>query len=135
MIPAHSIDSVLKDLNTALEVKTVERQVVVPSSKIGLMVAGQPPIQSYETRTVTVTIEQWSKLVGILFCSPTSNLGKDEITGHLEYFHYRSGHFVDFFCVGYGALGSSSSGSDGCPVVASVDEVNWTFSPKEYNAF
>ena len=135
MIPTHSVDSVLKDLNCSLGIKTIERQILVPSNKIGLVIAGQPPIQPYDTRTVTVTIEQWSKLVGILFCAPTSHLGKEEITRHLEYFHYRSGHFVDFFCVGYGAAEAPSPSSDSDLVVASVDQVNWTFSPKDYNSF
>jgi hypothetical protein len=133
MIPAHSIESVLRDLNEVLGARTEQRKVVVPSSKIGLMIAGQP-IQSFETRTVNVSIEQWSKLVGILFCEPTSPLGKEEITHHLEYFHYRSGHFVDFFCVGYGASPSSSRDQSN-RIVARVEEVDWTFNAKDFNLF
>lgn len=135
MIPAHSIESVLRDLNESLGVKTVERKVVVPSSKIGLMIAGQPPIQSFETRTVNVLIERWSKLVGILFCPPTSYLGKEEITHHLEYFHYRSGGFVDFYCVGYSASSATSHDGESNPVIAFVDDINWTFSAKDFNLF
>lgn len=46
MIPAHSLHSVLTDLNETLGIKSVEQEIVVPSSKIGLMVAGQPLTQA-----------------------------------------------------------------------------------------
>ena len=134
MIPAHSLHSVLTDLNETLGIKTVKQEVVVPSGKIGLMVAGQPIVESFETRTVTVTIEQWSKLIGVLFCRPESSLGEEEVTNNLNYFHYRSDRFVDFYCVGYSAGESSDSGHANHPV-ACIEGVDWGFSPKRYNFF
>lgn len=40
-------------------------------------------------------------LTGILLARPEDPFSKKEILPHLQYWHYRSGEYIDFFCVGY----------------------------------
>jgi hypothetical protein len=151
MIAAHSLDSIVRNLDETLGVKYVNLPGIGPSSGSGigpssgpgivpgsafethLFLPGLHPSQSRPAQTIKVRLEQWSKLVGVLFCPPTRRLGRDEIVPNLEYFHHRSGSFVDFFCVGYGA-GWPSSATEQSQVVMTVDDVKWLFSSKEYNS-
>src|ERR1700682_4350886 len=94
---------------------------------MGLIVAGRPPRTQYRTEVVEERTEQWAKLVGILFCAPSSKVGKDEILPNLAYFHHRSGMFVDFFCVGY-----EESNDPQC--VAVVGNSKWNFNAQDFTA-
>lgn len=69
------------------------------------------------------------RLIGILFAPPKTEIGDTEILRGLDYFHYRSGNNIDFFCVGY--VGENH------PAAKSLDiEVGgrtWWFSNKIFN--
>lgn len=133
MIPSQSIQAVLASLDSSLGVKTrrVSRRFLV--ANFGLMVAGSPPPQ-YRTEIVEERTEQWSKLVGLLFCMPMSKPGKEEILPNLGYFHHRSASFVDFFCIGYDTFSGHDAGETTYQPVAVVDDVQWRFSPAEFNS-
>jgi len=51
----------------------------------------------------------------------------------LDYFHQRSGRFVDFFCVGYGAYWPPSHWPPGTKVVSKLGHTSWLFSPRHFN--
>lgn len=132
MLPANSLADITQALDRTLgESKTRVPKPVI-STNVGLMVAGRPPEPAIEWTEVTRV--QWSKIVGILFCSPASQLGKDEVLPNLEYFHHRSGTFVDFFCVGYGAHWPESHTPPEARVVAEIGKTRWLFSPEDFNA-
>jgi hypothetical protein len=126
MIAAHSLASIAADLDESLGEFVTEMEV--PTGDIGLLIPGAPS----RTRTVTVESAQWSKLVGILFCLPSTRMGKEEILPGLDYFHHRSAFFVDFFCPGYGAQWPTAEYKDGTPV-ATVSGVSWLFSAEQFN--
>lgn len=158
MTAAHSLDSIVRNLDETLGVTYVYRQApgvvngpgfgfgsgpsvgligpnpLVPGSafEFHLFKPGLPRLNS-PAQMVGVRLEQWSKLVGILFCPPTRKLGKDEIVPNLEYFNYRSGSFVDFFCAGYGT-GWKSSPPEKPVFVIKVNGAKWVFNVKEYNS-
>lgn len=75
--------------------------------------------------------EQWSKMVGVLACMPTSRIGKEEIVPHLDYFHHRSSHFVDFFCLGY--MPPSGPVNPDEKVVATVGGKSWAFNAAAFD--
>ena len=127
MKPAHTLDSIVSAVDDTLG-EFVEVEPMDGDGDLGLTIAGTPDLVEHDT----VESSQWSKLVGILFCQPTSSLGKNEIVPHLEYFHHRSDFFVDFFCAGYGADWPRGKGEDENPV-AVVDGVRWYFSSKRFN--
>lgn len=132
MLPANS----LEDIVAALEESLGEITEYVPrfsvSTDVGLLIPGGPPDAAFDWDEVTRV--QWSKIVGVLFCSPTSKLGRDEVVPHLDYFHHRSALFVDFFCVGYGAHWPASHMPGEARIVAEVDGTQWVFSPQHFNA-
>lgn len=68
------------------------------------------------------------RLAGLLFAQPNS-FTKEEILSGIDYFNYRSGKIIDFFCVGYHPHipGSKS------PVITTVNNVQWSFTPKIFN--
>lgn len=41
------------------------------------------------------------RMVGLLFARPDDTLAKVEVVPNLDYFHYRSGKHINFFCAGY----------------------------------
>jgi hypothetical protein len=132
MLPANS----LEDITAALDESLGEITEYVPhfevSTDAGLMIPGGPPDAELDWDEVTRV--QWSKIVGILFCSPGSKLGRDEVLPHLDYFHHRSAEFVDFFCVGYGAYWPASHMPAQAKVVAEIGDTQWLFSPGHFNA-
>lgn len=134
MIPAPSIQSIQAALDRGLGVKVRRVTKRVPQMNFGLIVAGRPPPPQYKTEVVEERTEQWSKLVGLLFCMPTSKPGKDEILPNLDYFHHRSALFVDFFCIGYGTEPSDDADRSSSQPVAIVDNAQWRFTPSEFNA-
>lgn len=42
-------------------------------------------------------------LIGILFARPGSKVANEQIIPNINYFHRRSGHAIDIFCMGFGA--------------------------------
>lgn len=132
MLPANSLADITQALDRSLgeSITHVPRPAI--SLNAGLFVPGPPPEPKIEW--IEVTRFQWSKVVGILFCSPASKLGRDEVLPNLEYFHHRSGMFVDFFCVGYGAYWPDSHTPPETKVVAEIENTKWLFSPRDFNA-
>lgn len=129
MIPAHSMKSIIQTLQNELKEPLITKQRLPKTdSTIGFM---SPLQNSEEWKTIEVEEERMSKLVGILFCHPNNPLGKEEIVEHLNYFHHRSGNFVDFFCSGYGAY-CEEYFPDSFKVTR-VDDTPWFFSDKAFN--
>lgn len=56
-----------------------------------------------------------SRMVGLLFTRPASQLGEELIKSR-EYWHYRSGNYIDFYWVGY-------------------NNHNWEFQPEVFDEF
>lgn len=133
MIPSKSLESIRACLDDALGIRTrhVSKRVLEPS--IGLMVAGRPPSPRYKTLITEERTEQWSKLVGLLFCMPNSKPGKDEVLPHLDYFHHRSASFVDFFCIGYERIAESDAKEAWPQPVAVAGNARWHFSASDFN--
>lgn len=132
MNPTRSVQSIYDRLNESLGETT--RRVVkrVPVLEMGLIVAGRPPRQRYTTEVVEERHTQWSKLVGVLLCPPSSKAGKEEILPSLDYFHHRSGLFVDFFCVGYRPRMGDESDSPPTPVTR-VGGKDWYFDARDFD--
>lgn len=133
MIPTMSLHDVHRFIDTSLGVRTrsVSKRVVVQD--LGFMVPGRPTTPRYKTEIVEERTEQWTKLVGVLFCAPSSKTAKDEILPSLDYFHHRSGQFVDFFCVGYGTHPGDGPDESRPIPVSVVDNAQWRFSAQEFN--
>jgi len=75
---------------------------------------------------------EWSQLVGILFCMPSTKLGKEEVLPHLDYFHHRSGSALTCFCPGYVRL-KGEAAVIASQLTASIGESTWRFDAAEYN--
>lgn len=133
MIPAQSLENIQRAIDSSLGVKVRRVSKRVPSYNFGLVIAGQAPKPQYRTEIVEERTEQWSKLVGVLFCMPTSKAGKDEVLPNLDYFHHRSGLFVDFFCIGYGTHPGEHDVTEKPQPVAVVDNAQWRFSARQFN--
>ena len=101
-----------------------------PVHEIGFMVP-QMMNRPQRYRTVQVTEERNSKLIGILLCHPQSPLAKTEILGHLPFFHVSSGEAIDFFCAGYGAYWPPEHHADQ-EAVAHINGEKWLFSNDAY---
>lgn len=71
--------------------------------------------------------------IGILVTRPDLPTGKD-ILNSLEYFHFRTGEYVNFYLPGYGAYWPKSDYPDG-KVVTMIDGVNWSFSNQMFTKF
>lgn len=90
---------------------------------------GQSPIKKQITER---KVFRNSKLIGILFCNPNSELGKAEIFSDLTYCQYRSGTMCDFYLAGYGVYWPPDQYVDQKPVV-SIDGSDWLFSEVAFN--
>jgi hypothetical protein len=82
--------------------------------------------------TVEIDYGLMSKLVAILFCSPDSRFGREEILPFLEYFNLRTDENVDVYCAGYGSGVKPDSYPDG-RIVPNVAGDNWWFHVKPFN--
>ena len=77
-------------------------------------------------------VGSWTQLVGIIFCLPSTKLGREEVVPHLEYLHHRSGSTIHFFCPGYVKI-------PGEPVLGAFQPLflvggsAWRFDVAEYN--
>jgi hypothetical protein len=131
MIATKSFESIQNALDRSLGERTVKVVKRVPIVELGFMIAGAAPRTRYRNEVVYETHMQSSKLVGILCAPPRSTAAKDEILASLDYFHHRSGYFVDFFCIGYDRRGHSNA--DVRPAATVVDGRDWNFSEKDFN--
>lgn len=84
-------------------------------------------------RDLKARYEEQRKAIGILFARPTSKFVKDEILSSIEYYHHRSGSFVDFFLPGYGAYWYGAYEDE--KVVCTINDVKWSFSNKMFCNF
>lgn len=129
MLDANSLQSIKEKAHSDLprKITIIKREPVTTMAY--MMVAGKNP----PTRYKSVRIEETrnSKLIGILFAHPKSNLAKSEIIGHLNHFHIRSGEAVDFFCAGYGAYWPENHFADQTPVTQ-IEGINWLFSDEAF---
>ncbi|MDW3210319.1 MAG: hypothetical protein R8N23_10655 [Reichenbachiella sp.] len=64
-------------------------------------------------------------LTGILLARPEDKLTKSDILPHLNYWHYRSDYYADFFCAGYIPV-DFENGT--IAVDAYIDDLQWGFS-------
>ncbi len=71
----------------------------------------------YRLKTVALT--------GILLARPEDKITKEAILPHLEFWHYRSDFFTDFFCAGYGPKDLIA---DAKPVDVRIQGLDWGFS-------
>ncbi len=69
-----------------------------------------------------------SRVAGLLFARPNS-FTKEEILSDINYFHIRSGKFIDFFFIGYQPKDVDPS----LPIVASVGGEKWCFDVVKFN--
>lgn len=69
-------------------------------------------------------------ITGVLIARPETPATKDEIIPHLDYWHYRSDFFTEFFCVGYTPQKPNDE-PDALPV-ARVGGKQWYFSQKAF---
>ncbi|EHA1126418.1 TPA: hypothetical protein I7117_15060 [Vibrio vulnificus] len=130
MEDAHTLDSILKQINNSLPRKLdyIKKEPVAPTlcSKaymaMGLS-APYTPIRVQESCN--------SKLVGILIAHPNTPLSKRQIVGKLDYYHHRSGDAVDFFCVGFGAYWPKGYYRDQ-QKVTKINGADWYFSNKAF---
>ena len=64
-------------------------------------------------------------LTGILLARPEDKVAKDLVLPNLEYWHYRSDNYTDFFCAGYIPTGFVSTAK---PVGVTINGLEWGFS-------
>lgn len=64
-------------------------------------------------------------LTGILLARPEDDTAKNLVLPHLEYWHYRSDYYVDFFCAGYIPVDFVSTAK---PVDVTIGGLKWGFS-------
>jgi hypothetical protein len=64
-------------------------------------------------------------LTGILLARPEDNVAKELVLPNLEYWHYRSDFYADFFCAGYTPTELVSTAK---PVGVTIEGLEWGFS-------
>lgn len=72
-------------------------------------------------------------VVAILITRPDLASGKD-ILNSLEYYHFRTGHSINFYLPGYGAYWTEEEYPDG-KVVTEIAGVKWSFSNQRFVEF
>jgi len=93
-----------------------------------------PTFSSSFSEGKEVPILSRAKMIGILFAQPSHSLAKEEITPNMDYFHYRSGRNINFYCAGYGDESSLGSYEDREPVGENAS-LRWMFSTSAFNTF
>jgi hypothetical protein len=68
-------------------------------------------------------------LTGILLARPEDKIAKEAILPNLEFWHYRSDYYTDFFCAGYIP---TALVSDAKPVGVTIDGLDWGFSLRAF---
>ena len=81
-------------------------------------------------RQLTMAFQQRYKrkdaaLTGILLALPEDQTAKNLVLPNLEYWHYRSDHYTDFFCAGYIPVDFVSTAK---PVDVTICGLKWGFS-------
>lgn len=71
-------------------------------------------------------------MIGLLFARPTDPFAKEHILPELDYFSVRSGHNIDFFCVGYTKKPRDKRIED-TPPVAIVGSTRWWFDNNKFD--
>ena len=72
-------------------------------------------------------------MVGLLFARPSLPLAQAEIIPNLDYFHYRSGKHIDFFCAGYDGY-TGRDETEGFQKVNEGSDLKWGFSERVFIA-
>jgi hypothetical protein len=72
------------------------------------------------------------RMVGLLFAPPETRLAREEIIPGLQYFHYRSGNNIDFFCTGYRRYGPDPGYDE---KIVTNDRPPWIFNLRMYDEF
>ncbi len=74
-----------------------------------------------------------SRVLGILFVRPTTQIARSEIIPSLNYFWHRSGKHIDFYLPGYGAYWYGTYPSE--DVVCKINGVEWSYSDTMFCKF
>ena len=74
------------------------------------------------------------RMVGLLFARPDDPLAQAEVLPNLDYFHYRSGNHIDFFCAGYDGY-TGRGKNQGYRKVNKGRELKWGFSEQMFISF
>jgi len=77
--------------------------------------------RTYRLKTVALT--------GILLARPEDKIAKEAILPNLEFWHYRSDFYTDFFCAGYIP---TELASDAKPVGVQIQGLDWGFSLRAF---
>lgn len=133
MIEAPSLESIIDVLHKRLSITTIKAEVRESDIRLGWMLTMERGLSLHTNEFEEADYRPKSRLVGILFCHPKSPIGEKELIPHLDYFHQRSGNFVDFFYAGYGASWPEDHCIEHDPVVT-IDGTGWLFSAKSYNS-
>lgn len=131
MNPAQSLSDMIQETDKTLGEHN--QRVLLPTFPLpaGYVAAGAP--SQLKMRWVDQKTVQWSKLIGILFCLPSSDIATKEVLPNLEYFNYRSEFFVDFFCVGYATQPEGAEHGPDIKAVAEVGGTKWIFNAAAFN--
>jgi hypothetical protein len=74
------------------------------------------------------------RMVGLLFARPDVPLAQVEVVPNLDYFHYRSGKHIDFFCAGYDGY-TGRDETEGYRKINKEPELKWGFSERMFIRF
>lgn len=74
------------------------------------------------------------RMVGLLFARPNDALARTEVIPNLDYFHYRSGSHIDFFCAGYDGY-TGRDETEGYRKISDDLQLNWRFSEQMFIQF
>ena len=74
------------------------------------------------------------RMVGLLFARPDVPLAEVEVVPNLDYFHYRSGKHIDFFCAGYDGY-TGRDETEGYRKINKEPELKWGFSERMFIRF
>jgi hypothetical protein len=71
------------------------------------------------------TFPQDLAMIGLLFARPTDPFAKQNILPELDYFSSRSGHHIDFFCVGYTRTALDKKLQESLPTITIKNQKWW----------
>ena len=74
------------------------------------------------------------RMVGLLFARSDVPLAEVEVVPNLDYFHYRSGKHIDFFCAGYDGY-TGRDETEGYRKINKEPELKWGFSERMFIRF